>query len=161
MNSRPFLFPRFFVILALLLTARALQVQSPSLADVMFHPASCRNDQEQDFIGNTSEVFSVAFSLDGKYALTGSNDWTARLWNVQTGREVHRFKGHTGGVTSVAFSPDGNYLLTGSMDRTARLWDIKSGKEVRTFLGSAVMLFSVAFSPDEKYVVAASGDKTA
>ena len=103
MNSRPFLFPRFFVILALLLTARALQVQSPSLADVMFHPASCRNDQGQDFIGNTSEVFSVAFSPDGKYALTGSNDWTARLWNVQTGREVHTFTGHTGGVTSVAF----------------------------------------------------------
>jgi WD40 repeat protein len=131
-----------------------------SLAHAIFPSASCTNDQERDFIGNTSEVFSVAFSSDGKYALTGSNDWTARLWNVRTGREVRTFAGHTGGVTSIAFSPDGRYLLTGSIDRTARLWNIRSGKEVRTFSGSAVMLFGVAFSPDGKYVVAASGDKT-
>jgi WD40 repeat protein len=56
-----------------LLTIRTLQAQSPSLADFIFHSASCASN-EQEFAGSTSEVFSVAFSPDGKYALAGSWD---------------------------------------------------------------------------------------
>ena len=129
MNSRRVVFPQLFVIVIVLMTMRALQ--GPALFDLVFPSRFCTNHPELDLVGNTSEVFSVAFSPNGKYALTGSNDWTARLWDVQTGREIHAFTGHTGGVTSVMFSPDGNYILTASMDRTARLWNVKSGKEVR------------------------------
>lgn len=32
------------------------------------------------FTGHTAEVRDVAFSPDGKYILTASNDGTARLW---------------------------------------------------------------------------------
>jgi WD40 repeat protein len=65
----------------------------------------------------------VAFSPDGKHALTGSSDKTAKLWDVATGAEVRTFSGHTGTMASVAFSSDGKYVLTGSWDGTAKLWD--------------------------------------
>ncbi len=81
MTSRRFPFPQLFVIIIALLTVRALQLHSPLFADFISHSASCANDQEQDFIGNTSEVLSVAFSPTGRYALTGNNAWTARMWN--------------------------------------------------------------------------------
>jgi WD40 repeat protein len=32
--------------------------------------------------GHTSAIWSAAFSPDGKYVLTGSFDYTARLWEV-------------------------------------------------------------------------------
>jgi WD40 repeat protein len=74
------------------------------------------------FTGHTDWVKSVAFSPDGRFVLSGSEDQALRLWEVATGQEVHRFTGHTGGVWSVAFSPDGRYVLSGSYDQTLRLW---------------------------------------
>ena len=37
---------------------------------------------------------SVAFSPDGQYALSGSDDKTIKLWDVETGGEVRTLSGH-------------------------------------------------------------------
>src|SRR5947209_874378 len=41
-----------------------------------------------------SGYWSVAFSRDGRQVVTGSNDHTARVWDLATGKEVQRFMGH-------------------------------------------------------------------
>jgi tetratricopeptide (TPR) repeat protein len=66
----------------------------------------------------------VAFSPDGRLALTGSDDETARLWETATGKPVGEPLRHEGVVEAVAFSPDGRLALTGSGDKTARLWEV-------------------------------------
>jgi WD40 repeat protein len=103
----------------------------------------------------------VAFSPNGKYVATASDDKTARLWNVASGQEVFQFIGHTNQVKSVAFSPNGLYLLTGSDDTTARLWNVSTGREVRSFVSHTAPVRSVAFTPDGLHVLTGSGDKTA
>ncbi len=115
-----------------------------------------RTSLRLSLIDHTGFILSVAFSPDGKYVLTGSNDHTARLWDAATGKKVRVFKGHSDGVSSVAFSPDGKFVLTGSWDKTVRLWDFATGKETRRFKGHALVFSSVAFSPDGRLVVAAS-----
>ena len=112
-------------------------------------------------LGHSDNVVSVAFSPDGSYALTGSFDDTAKLWEVSSGREVRSFKGHSDNVMSVAFSPDGSYALTGSFDGTAKLWEVSSGREVRSFKGHSGLVMSVAFSPDGSYALTGSHDGTA
>ena len=80
--------------------------------------------------GHTDWLEAVAFSPDGRFALTGSNDRTARLWDVSTGQPIRSFVGHDRWVESVAFSPDGRFVLTGSLDTTTRIWDAETGKEL-------------------------------
>ena len=69
----------------------------------------------------------MAFSPDGKTVLTGSDDHSARLWDVSTGERLTTFP-HEDVVRAVAFSPDGKTILTGSDDKAARLWNVTTAK---------------------------------
>jgi len=110
------------------------------------------------FEGHTKDVLSVVFSPDGKQILSGSNDYTMKLWDTESGLEIRTFKmeglrpGWLSGVCSVAFSPDGKQVLSGLQDGM-RLWDVESGNEIKSFSGHTGCVYSVAFSPDGKQIV--------
>ncbi len=112
-------------------------------------------------IGHTEAINSAVFSPDGKYALTASNDNTARIFEVSSCKEVHILTGHKEDIKSAVFSPDGKYALTASCDSTARIYDVVSGKEVHILAGHTNSVNSAVFSPDGKLVLTASGDNTA
>ena len=112
------------------------------------------------FEGHGDGVIAVTLSPDGKRALSGpvcytSKDSAARLWDVQTGKELRRLQGHAGGVYAVAFSPDGKQALTGG-DRTVRLWDVATGKELKCLVGHSDHVYDAVFSPDGKFVLSGS-----
>jgi hypothetical protein len=111
------------------------------------------------FTGHSGPVYSVAFSPDGRTALSGSWDGL-KLWEVATGKAIRTFTGHSGPVFSVAFSPDGRTGLSGSKDTTLKLWEVATGKELRTFTGHSGWVGSIAFSPDGRTALSGSGDPT-
>jgi WD40 repeat protein len=110
-------------------------------------------------LGHTVWVTSVAFSPDGKFALSGSGDKTAKLWELATGRELRTFA-HADEVNSVAFSPDGKFALSGSSDKTVKLWELATGRELRSFVGHTDRVTAVAFSPDGRFALSGSSDNT-
>ncbi len=73
--------------------------------------------------GHTASVAAVAFSLDGRRAITGSDDGTARVWDLVTGKETLTLRGHREGVTYVAFSRDGSKILSAGRDGTVIEYD--------------------------------------
>jgi WD40 repeat protein/serine/threonine protein kinase len=93
-------------------------------------------------------VRSVAFTSDGRYGLSGSDDATMRLWDLESGRGLRRFQGHKASVMSIAVSANGSRALSGGWDGTIRLWDVTSGKQLRAFQGGWKTVKSVAISPD-------------
>ena len=105
-----------------------------------------------------SMVYSVAFSPDSRFVLSGSQDSTVKLWEVASGGKLRTFTGHAGAVYSVAFSPDSRFALSGGYDATVKLWEVASGKELRTFTGNSNSVQSVAFSPDGRFALSGSGN---
>jgi len=108
--------------------------------------------------GHSSWVYSVTFSPDGTRIVSGSSDYTIKLWDVATGREIRTFQGHSGSVASVAFSRDGGRIVSGSKDSSIKLWDVATGRVLRTFTDhpSPAVVTSVAFSPDGTRIVSGS-----
>ena len=104
--------------------------------------------------GHELAVVCVATSPDSNYVATGSRDKSAKLWEMNTGREVRSFLGHEATVTSVVFSSDGKFLITGSNDKTTRIWEVSTGKEIFTNTTSDIVT-SIAIDPSMKFFVVA------
>jgi roadblock/LC7 domain-containing protein len=95
----------------------------------------------------------LAFSPDGKLLAGGGPNTSLILWDVATGREVHRLTTEDMGALACAFAPDGN-LLAASTGRTIHLWDPATGQEVRSFKGDELSQ-ALAFAPDGKLLASA------
>ena len=105
--------------------------------------------------GHDQAVLSVAISPDSNYVVSGSRDRSAKLWQVNTGREVRSFLGHEGSVNCIDFSSDGKFIITSSGDRTAKIWDVVTGREIFSTPPEEKFLTAVAFSPDMRFFITA------
>ncbi|MFF3326227.1 caspase family protein [Streptomyces sp. NPDC002889] len=112
--------------------------------------------------GHSTQVFSMAFSPDGKLLASSGNDKTVRLWDVATRKQLgNPLTGHTDSARSVAFSPNGKLLASSSDDKTVRLWDVAARKQLGNPLtGHTDSTWSVAFSPNGKLLASGSADET-
>jgi WD40 repeat protein len=128
--------------------------------------------------GHKGPVFCVDISPDGKRLVSGGADWTVRLWDLETGKELTYLDGHGGGVLDVAFSPDGKRILSAGSagfldpklsherpwqpggDSSIRLWDATTGTLIHTMAGHTTMVRSVAFSKDGSRALSAGEDAT-
>jgi WD40 repeat protein len=104
----------------------------------------------------TDFIWSVAYSPDGKYVLSGSGCGMS-LWDISRGMK-QRQVGQCVMLTSVAFSSDGEYALSGGRDKSLILWNARNLTQIKNFVGHTDKygISSVAFSSDGKYVLSAS-----
>jgi len=102
----------------------------------------------------------VIFSTKGKLLATKDGN-IVRLWDVNTGEQLHTLKGHDGVVLSMVFSRDGQKIATASQDKTVRLWDANTGQQLQIFKGHEGRVSSVIFSPNGLQLATASQDNTA
>lgn len=109
--------------------------------------------------GHAGGLTAVAVSADGRQAVTGSADATARIWTLAD-RGSLVLRGHTGTVWGVAFSRDGRLVATASADKTVRLWEVATGRAVAVLRGHMGTVYAVEFTPDGTGLVSGSRDKT-
>lgn len=115
---------------------------------------------ERELTGHEEWVYSVAVSPDGTWAVSGSDNSTVKIWDLETGACRATLQGHVGPVDSVAITPDGKRIVSGSRDDTIRVWDAVDGIPVTSWEASKHFVTSVVAMADGRRVISsgAGGD---
>ena len=107
------------------------------------------------------EVWSMAFSPDGKKLACSSNDDIC-VYDVDTRTLIlGPLKGHRDWVDDLIWSRDGSRLFSGSTDKTIRCWNSDTGEQIgHPWTGHTHFIESLSLSPDGSILASASWDKT-
>ncbi|KAA3646243.1 MAG: WD40 repeat domain-containing protein [Chloroflexi bacterium] len=139
--------------------------------------------QELDLkgIGGRSHITSIAFSSDGKYVATVSDEgnifeedeWHEflRVWQVSNWELVYEVQLFTFGAARtrgygfqqpgvVAWSPDSKLLAVGLPNGRIHLLDAEEGEVLHEFFGHTMWVTNLAFSPNGRLLVSGSEDGT-
>ena len=134
--------------IALALAANTIQ-DPPPLAISALSAAAYVPGTQLYLAEHTDDVTGVAFSPNGRLAVSGGLDRQAEVWDTATGAIRHQLDGsQIAGVTSVAFSPAGDTVLLGLRDADVVVWDVQSGKIRGRLRGLTDQVTAVAYSPD-------------
>ena len=139
-------FPDRSVLLAL----EARRIEPVPKANALLRAADAAFPYRLALRGHEDRVTSAQFSADGKTVLTASDDKTARLWDVASGKELRSLRGHEGSVISAQFSADGKTVLTASSGNTARLWACNECLPVEELAAEAARKVGRKLTPDER-----------
>lgn len=110
------------------------------------------------YSGHSSKIRVLAWSPDGRRIASGSDDYTAQVWDAATGGDAVIYRGHSSYVEGVAWSPDSKRIASGSADGTVQIWDRTTGDLIYTYRGHRQWVNRISWSPNGKYI--ASGEQS-
>ncbi|MDJ0661112.1 MAG: AAA family ATPase [Crocosphaera sp.] len=91
------------------------------------------NVESPQLIGKHDQaVFSVAFSSDGKQIVSGSEDNTVAVWDVEKQQKLHTLKGHIDRIRSVAFINSDQTIASAGEDQKMILWNRETGEPIKS-----------------------------
>lgn len=100
-----------------------------------------------------------AFSPDGRFLVTSSSDYSARIWSVPDMRLRAVLGHHEDDVEMSAFHPTEEKVATASRDHRVRVFDF-TGDLLHVFSGHTADVISVAWSHDGREIISSSDDGT-
>ncbi|XP_050965950.1 F-box/WD repeat-containing protein 2 [Labeo rohita] len=110
--------------------------------------------ETSSLIGHSARVYALYYR-DGLLC-TGSDDLSAKLWDVRTGQCVYGIQTHT--CATVKF--DEQKLVTGSFDNTIACWEWSTGAKIQQFRGHTGAVFSIDYNDELDTLVSGSADFT-
>ncbi|CAH1260001.1 unnamed protein product [Diabrotica balteata] len=102
------------------------------------------------------DLWTVAFSPDDKYIISGSRKITA--YSVETAKAEQTFETRGKFTLSIAYSPDGKYIASGAIEGIINIFDVAANKLLHTLEGHAMPIRSLCFSPDSQLLLTGSDD---
>jgi WD40 repeat protein len=112
-----------------------------------------------------NSVFSIHYSPDGRYLLSGSRDAHLKIWNVSDGYRLDKdIVAHLFAINHIVYSPDSLFFATCSMDKSIKLWDANSFRLLKVIdrarhAGHATSINKLLWTNFNNQLISASDDK--
>ena len=118
---------------------------------------------------HTAKIWAQAIDAAGRFAVTGGDDRTVRIWSIADGKLLHTIwipvgPENVGRIYAVAISPDGSTIAVGGFTETRNsehpiyIFDRESGNLIRRIAGDLPdVTHFLTFSPDGRYLAATLG----
>src|SRR5438128_903912 len=117
---------------------------------------------------HTASIRRIGVDAANHYLVTTSDDKTARVWELATGRLLRVLRppigeGNEGKLYAVAISPDGHTVAVGGWTKAETgahniyLFDRESGRLVRRIAGLPSDIKHLVYSPDGRWLAATLG----
>jgi WD40 repeat protein len=117
-------------------------------------------DQLLDCQVDQHAMTCAAFSPDGVFIITGSDDGGMILFNARTGLDRRALRGHDGAVRALAYSRDGATLVSGGDDGLVRVWDTKTLDQRQALAAHTDEVMSVSLLQKSNRLVTAGLDRS-
>lgn len=99
-----------------------------------------------------------AIAAHGDTLVSGSYDYTVRVWKISTGETLHRLAGHAQKVYSVVLDHKRNRCISGSMDNLVKVWSLDTGSVLFNLEGHSSLVGLLDLQQDR--LVSAAADST-
>jgi len=106
--------------------------------------------------GHTHSVRAIAAHQDT--LVSGSYDYSVRIWKISTGETLHQLRGHDQKVYSVVLDHKRERCISGSMDNKVKIWSIQTGACLYTLEGHTSLVGLLDLAGDR--LVSAAADST-
>jgi len=135
-----------------------LLVASADNAVRLWHPD--RLDTPIALAGHLDWISCSAAATNVQRVVTGSWDFSARAWNLNTRQCTAVFPAHRARVAATAITSDGKLAASGDEEGVIRIWDPSTGAEACALRGHGGPITALAFH-DKSLILSTSQDGSA
>jgi len=113
-----------------------------------------------EFLGHKEKINSVDMLPNGRVAISGGNDFTAYVWDTQSGQVIYQFN-HSSRISKVALDAKGRYAFSADSMKDAYIWNLTTGKRISSLQGTKrhEVFSTVRFSPDGKTLITGAASR--
>jgi len=109
---------------------------------------------------HTESVRSVSFAPESNKVLTCSDDKTAKVTDIETGKIDTTFNKHGAEVKSCDWHPSKGLVMTGGKDNFGKLWDPRTTEELCTLYAHNQHISKIKWHANGNWVATGSKDSS-
>ncbi|MBP9925747.1 MAG: WD40 repeat domain-containing protein [Cyclobacteriaceae bacterium] len=119
-----------------------------------------------EFEAHRNSVFTLSYTHDYKFLISGSRDARLKAWQVDSGyKQTNEVAAHLFAINHIAFSPSGEYFATASMDKSIKIWKADELKLLKVIdkgrhAGHGTSVNKLVWTDFKNQLVSASDDRT-
>lgn len=119
-----------------------------------------------EWAAHDKSVFSVRYTPDGYYLLSGSRDARLKAWDVNGDySKVAEVVAHMYAINHMDFSPDAKHFVTCSMDKSIKVWNAQELKLLKVIdkarhAGHGTSVNRLLWTSHQDQLLSASDDRT-
>ncbi len=121
---------------------------------------------KHEWAGHANSVFTLAFTAESKFLVSGSRDAHLKIWDVSGGYQLTMdVPAHLFAINHIAFSPNNKHFVTCSMDKSIKVWSSEEFKLLKVIdkgrhAGHGTSVNKLAWTSFNNWLISASDDRT-